>query len=367
MGDDGIRDEPDVLDLKGSPPTTGVGLCLSGGGYRAMVFHLGTLRRLNETGWLHQLTDVASVSGGSIIAAHLGRVWGKLDFGADGVARNFDSVVARPIMDLAAKTIDLPSVITGLLVPGWISKRVQKRYDSLLYHGATLQDLPGENGPRFVILATNLTNGRLWKFGQKEMGDWSMPAIKHPTVSLAEAVAASSAFPPFLSPHVLRIKGRPALQLCDGGVYDNLGLEPVVKNCATVFVSDGGGTFAEQVRPKKNWAQGLLRVLNTVDVEVRRLRRRQIVGLLVTKQRRGAFWAINTKYAEFEVTSPELPAPLRATTRLSLIKTRLARMDARLIEQLVNWGYAACDAALRSYVDTRAPEPQFPFRDSGVG
>ena len=30
----------------------GVALCLSGGGYRAALFHLGALQRLHETGWL---------------------------------------------------------------------------------------------------------------------------------------------------------------------------------------------------------------------------------------------------------------------------------------------------------------------------
>jgi hypothetical protein len=88
-------DEPDVLDLAGPKPSDGVGLCLSGGGYRAMLFHLGTLRRLNETGWLRRLTHVSSVSGGSITAARLGMVWDKLEFGAGGVAANFGALVER--------------------------------------------------------------------------------------------------------------------------------------------------------------------------------------------------------------------------------------------------------------------------------
>ncbi|TGD88108.1 patatin-like phospholipase family protein [Mycolicibacterium sp. CH28] len=367
MGDNTFRDEPDILELAGSPPSNGVGLCLSGGGYRAMVFHLGTLRRLNETGWLRQLTDVASVSGGSIIAAHLGRVWNRLEFGPGGVACDFESLVERPILDLAGRTIDLPAILTGLLVPGRISNRVQKRYDALLFRGATLQDLPHPDGPRFSILATNLTNGRLWKFSRDVMGDWSTPATSRPTISLAEAVAASSAFPPFLSPHVLRVQGS-QVQLCDGGVYDNLGLEPVVKNCATVFVSDGGGTFNEQPRPKRNWVQGLLRVLSTVDVEVRRLRRRQIVGLLASHQRRGAFWAINTDYTRFAARNPALPAPRDATKALAMIKTRLKRMDTMQAQQVMNWGYAACDAALRTYVDDALPAPPgFPYPEVGVG
>ena len=52
-----------------APPK--VCLALSGGGYRATLFHLGALRRLNELGLLTVLDHVSSVSGGSIIAAHL--------------------------------------------------------------------------------------------------------------------------------------------------------------------------------------------------------------------------------------------------------------------------------------------------------
>src|SRR5579862_889675 len=49
----------------------GIGLCLSGGGYRAALFHLGALRRLNELGILAKMSTISSVSGGSIISAHL--------------------------------------------------------------------------------------------------------------------------------------------------------------------------------------------------------------------------------------------------------------------------------------------------------
>src|SRR5215203_962112 len=49
----------------------GVALCLSGVGYRASVFHLGALRRLNELGLLSQVDTVTSVSGGSITSAFI--------------------------------------------------------------------------------------------------------------------------------------------------------------------------------------------------------------------------------------------------------------------------------------------------------
>src|SRR4051812_27536703 len=46
------------------------GLALSGGGFRASFFHLGVLRRLAELDLLRHVTDISTVSGGSILAAH---------------------------------------------------------------------------------------------------------------------------------------------------------------------------------------------------------------------------------------------------------------------------------------------------------
>src|SRR5437763_16953031 len=75
----------------------GVGLALSGGGYRAMLFHAGALWRLNELGWLPKLTTVSSVSGGSIAAGVLAHAWQRLYFGDDGVAENFGKEVVQPL------------------------------------------------------------------------------------------------------------------------------------------------------------------------------------------------------------------------------------------------------------------------------
>src|SRR5438876_10859535 len=90
-------------------PEPGIALCLSGGGYRAMLFHVGALWRLNEMGYLAKLDRVSSVSGGSITAAVLGLKWSRLDF-RGGVARAFEAQVVTPIRALACETIDLSSV-----------------------------------------------------------------------------------------------------------------------------------------------------------------------------------------------------------------------------------------------------------------
>jgi NTE family protein len=58
---------PDFLG--GQKLEDGIGLCLSGGGFRAMLFHLGGFVRMNELGLLAELDRVASVSGGALAAS----------------------------------------------------------------------------------------------------------------------------------------------------------------------------------------------------------------------------------------------------------------------------------------------------------
>src|SRR5688572_24600705 len=99
--DDSIREatEPVRLVDTGSPfddgrsSELGTALCLSGGGYRAMLFHVGALWRLNEWGYLPKLARVSSVSGGSITAGVLGLKWPRLAFDAQGVGRTFNEEV----------------------------------------------------------------------------------------------------------------------------------------------------------------------------------------------------------------------------------------------------------------------------------
>ena len=108
--------------------TEGIALCLSGGGYRAMLFHLGALWRLNELGYLKKLSRTSSVSGGSITSAVLGMNWSNLAFDDHGVARNFGSEVVGPVRHLAGKTIDRKSILVGIFTPGSISDKIADAY-----------------------------------------------------------------------------------------------------------------------------------------------------------------------------------------------------------------------------------------------
>lgn len=233
----------------------GIGLCLSGGGYRAMIFHLGALLRLNEARLLPHLTRVSSVSGGSITAAYLGLRWKDLDFDGDGRARAI-GVVVDNIREMARNSVDAGAIIGGILLPGSIGERVAEAYDRVLFRGATLAAFPDDrDGPRFVLNATNVQTGALWRFSKPYMGDYRVGLVERPSVALSLAVAASSAFPPMLSPLAIDIEPgakwsdsgdltqaefRRRVALSDGGVYDNLGLETVVKRAGAVLVSDAG-------------------------------------------------------------------------------------------------------------------------------
>lgn len=361
-------------------PEPGIGLCLSGGGYRAMVFHLGVLWRLNELGYLPRLERISSVSGGSITAAALGANWANLNFDAAGVATAFEDRVIEPVRALASRSIDARAIVGGALLPGTIADNVTASYDRHVFHGATLQDLPDR--PRFVFNATNVQSGALWRFSKPYMADYRVGRVDRPEVSLAVAVAASSAFPPFLSPLELELpRGlvRPTegadlheepyttdVLLTDGGVYDNLGLETVWKNYRTVLVSDAGGKLQPDADPEHDWARHSKRVLDLIDNQVRSLRKRQLIEAYRRSERTGAYWGIRTNIADYPRTDV-LPCPLDRTTDLANIPTRLKRLDAEVQERLINWGYAVCDAAMRSHVESgvRAPA-RFPYPDRGV-
>ena len=374
-------------DREERAPREGIALCLSGGGYRAMLFHLGALWRLNEAGFLPKLDRISSVSGGSIAAGVLALEWERLAFDDAGVATGFQSQLVDPVRTMAARTIDWQAILLGTLLPGSSGGRLATAYRKHLFGPTTLQEVPSH--PQFVFNATNLQSGVLWRFSRPYLWDYRVGEIKRPTLELAVAVAASSAFPPFLSPVVLHFAdsdfepgsgdepgSEDNLQhppyttevvLADGGVYDNLGLETAWKRFTTVLVSDGGGHMSDQPRPRHNWPMQAYRVLGVIDNQVRSLRKRQLIDGFKAGLRTGTYWGIRSDIADYDLPD-SLPCPVASTKALAGISTRLAALGALEQERLVNWGYAVCDTALRKHVAPGMLAPKgFPYPDSGVG
>jgi NTE family protein len=365
-------------------PRAGIALCLSGGGYRAMIFHLGALWRLNEAGLLKKLNRISSVSGGSITAGMLGLQWKKLNFNAQGMADNLVDLVINPVLDLADHTLDVISIVEGIANPfKSIANEIADSYRNHLYGHATLQDLPSdEEGPRFVINATNVQTKALWRFSKPYMGDYRVGLIRNPTVQLAVAVGASSAFPPVLSPVEMKLHPQdfdPAsagdLQkapfnadviLSDGGVYDNLGLETAWKEYQTILVSDGGGATLDEGNPHKDWVQHAVRILELLDNQVGNLRKRWVIGSFENNQRAGTYWGIRTNIADYKLADA-MNCPFARTMELANAPTRLKAVGQNLKQRLVNWGYAVCDAAVRKHLDSKIAAPKgFPFTAAGI-
>lgn len=361
-----VHDRPGID--KADEPRPGVGIGVSGGGYRAMLFHLGAFLRLFELGLLEKMDRISSVSGGSITAAKLALEWHKL-----ATRDDFMTHVVAPIRHMAGITVDVPSVLLGLLLPGGVAKRVAKRYRKYLFGDATLQDLPDD--VRFVINATNLETGKLWRFSKPYMADYSVGMIEKPGVSLADAVAASSAFPPVLSPFVLKVKPNDFtsvekgvaqdmltdISMADGGVYDNLGLETVWKNYQTVLVSDAGAALGSDPHVPADWARLGLRVVDVMFSQVAALRTRQVIASYQEGERTGTYWGIRSDITHYGLPDA-LPCPFERTTALAATPTRLARLADDHQERLINWGYAVCDAAVRRHWPPQnSPAPQWPY------
>jgi NTE family protein len=338
-----------------------IGLCMSGGGYRAMLYHIGALVRLNELGFLPQLQEIASVSGGSITAGVLARAWSTLRFDDEGVATNFVGEVAEPVIRFASIGVDVKAILLGLLPCRTAADGVARAYDRHLFYGATLQDLPDK--PRFTFMATNLQTGSGWRFAKGYAADYRVGRIDHPRLSLARVVAASSAFPPFLSPVRLEFESgavrpmdgadlhRPPFTelavLTDGGVYDNLGLERVWKRCQTILVSNAGRNTPEIGSPTGRWAGQIFWTLYLVQQQAENSRKRILFGVNNLGQRKVAFWSIDTPVASYGLADA-LPVTSETTAAVANMRTRLNPFSGAEIDLLLKAGYAGADASIRA-------------------
>lgn len=225
-----------------------LGLALSGGGFRATLYHLGVIRFLRDAQILPHVTHITAVSGGSILGAHLVQHWDKYCGSEDEFQDVADAIVRFVQLDVRNRIVrrfPLASAANSLMRFARMGSRrsltraglLEQHYERYLYGDATLDELPGR--PQLHIMATNLSEGCLCSFNRNGLllqrrARGKRDYFERVDIGLATipmAVAASSAFPGFFPPLELRAwdvgadEGDFKTQaFTDGGVYDNLGL-----------------------------------------------------------------------------------------------------------------------------------------------
>lgn len=324
--------------------TQRIGLALSGGGFRATAFHLGTFRKLHELGLLWKLDLLSCVSGGSIAGAFLAVNWGD-----DGALDRLDAYLRNT-------SIAVASVIAGALNP--FASRLDKladTYDRDLFHGKTLAQLDG--GPRLYLNATNLASGNLFFFvtGEgrgAEMGDHELGTRPAGAFRLARAVAASSAFPPVFPPLKLAkseydVPDVDYVTLTDGGIYDNLGANPLFRERNALdyaLVSDAGKPFELDAQPAEWGAAALAGALNITMEQIRGLQFKRLELTLAAKQKPHGLW--------FSIDSHEGEAQSGDAAFAAAVDTNLKKLGDAQMAVLTR--HAA--ALLASRIDRYAPE-----------
>lgn len=143
-------------------------------------------------------------------------------------------LVARVLYLLAPKTALHLNWLTEPPFRRWASRTtILRRALSEIFASAKLTDLRSDR-PKLVIVACELRNKSAFYFAADGVGSWHLGTTAASSVEIAQAVAASTAYPallPALDQSMSFVKANaPATTrviLTDGGVYDNLGLAPL--------------------------------------------------------------------------------------------------------------------------------------------
>ena len=251
-----------------------IGLALSGGGYRAAAYHIGTLRALNRLGILDKVDVISAVSGGSITAAYYALHKDNYEkFESSFIKKLQRGVLCSTIIYLLL--VLSISLLIGFLLGWWlvipeviillicwyqilpVSYFIESSYNRLFFQKRKLSDLP--QSPVIAINATDVANGKLYTFSQLKMGgytyyqngDYTTSPFDHAQFPIAKAVMASSCVPFAFSP--IKISREFCKEnteipiLIDGGLYDNQGTHKLSMlnsryHADYIIVSDAGNT-----------------------------------------------------------------------------------------------------------------------------
>jgi len=361
-----------------------IGLALSGGGFRAAIFHLGVIRRLEELGIMHHVDVISAVSGGSIISAYyicemerLLREKEDTDRTKIEVRVELFEKIAEKFFEALDKNLRTRALIFTPFYHPWLfiktlflkpfratarSALIQREYDKFFFEKNTLDQLPStasgkkqENefllGSKLLLNTTSLLTGERVSFSREPIsGVKEMSEVDRNVLPLSQVVGASSGVPGLFPPTM--ISGD---VLVDGGVADNQGIESLIDdpvNCNVLLVSDASG----QMETQDTIGLGVLTILARVNSVLQFQVRNKLLDILVSwkrlmtdisEERRFAFihLFLNLKdriNVSHRISSEFIPAIAR-------IRTDLDQFSYIEREALMYHGYTLMDAQIRKY------------------
>lgn len=316
-----------------------LGLALSGGGFRASFFHIGVLAQMAELGLLRHVEVISTVSGGSIIGAlyylHVKKLLDnsknkKIENRAyvdiiHKIEEDFLKAVQRnirmrtfcnPVKNIRMSRANYSrSDRLGELYDKYFYRKVLDEKRKTMLQMRELKIFPDGNDfyprrdnigrdpkvPILLLNATTLNTGHNWRFTASRMGeppridelardiDKNFRLRRPPSyddvienqqnVELGLAVAASACVPGLF--HPLAISGLYPddirVQLVDGGVHDNQGIQGLLdEDCTLFIISDASGQMGDEPDPATSIASVVLRS-NSILMD--RVREEQIFHL----------------------------------------------------------------------------------------
>lgn len=301
-----------------------IGLALSGGGYRAAAYHIGTLRALHKLGILDQVDVISSISGGSIIAAYYALNKDKYEKFEDFEKVFRDELRKGPYSKvkwcLILSVLGVVSVLCGVfcalhyfnvcscvkwifigvsIIGIWVliknhnkyfrsSEIVQKYYDKHFFHEKKLKDLP--DSPIFAINSTEISQNQLMTFSKQKVAcgrKYEKGTIIPDEIPISLAVMASSAYPLF-SPMTIpsdyfaenKFTGEQPV-LIDGGIYDNQGLHKLNEKRSSFYTDYAIVSNAGNAEPDSEKVDNVYHVLSTsIDLLMNRIEKMQTQRIL---------------------------------------------------------------------------------------
>jgi NTE family protein len=304
-----------------------LGLSLSGGGYRAAAFHLGTLRKLKDMGLLEKVSVLSTISGGSITGACYCIQDKPFD---EFEAKMKDSLQTKNVIKYILTSFTFIKLVLFLLVfiiasvyvlftaYPWlspiiltvmialvvsfqfklfpVSTIIEKAYDKFFYNEATLSDLK-DTQPLLAIGSTNIQTSRPFTFSKRKMEDSTYAFMEPPIYfrnekfPLSKAVMASSCVPFAFTPVTIDVvyfkvasdAKRVNPVLVDGGVYDNQGIQKITQKessyeCDVIITSDAGAGSPFQ----HSYNNVIVLLIRTMDVFMARIKNFQMMQNLYT-------------------------------------------------------------------------------------